>query len=113
MKLLLTCLMTFCMSSMISFSTTAQSEIPTHKKIVRLLTAEHDIYRLGFNKEYVLENILPDIEHQRSLLAPHYPELLTNNQDEKYNALENWIVSYQNEYEAFVLYYETLIRSYL
>lgn len=113
MKLLLTSMMTLLMVSFVAFNTSAQNEITTHRKVVRLLKAEHDIYNLGFDKNYVETTILPEVEQNKSLLAPHYPELLTNNPDDKYAALSQWIEEYQNEYEAFATYYETLVRSYL
>gem|GEM_PF-6285299 len=113
MKILLTCMMTFVMASFFAFNSSAQSEITTHRKVVRLLKAEHDIYNLGFDKNYVETTILPEINQNRTLLAPNYPELLTNNPDDKYAALTIWVEEHENEFDAFVLYYETLVRSYL
>lgn len=89
----------------------SQDEIPTERKVSRMLNAERDIYNLPYERDHIRFVIVPHIEAQRAILAPNYP--VTDNifGDDLKALVASWIDSYPDEYEDFVLFMETYIRS--
>ncbi len=93
----------------ISFS---QEEVPIDRKLNRLNNLENGIYKLPFDKNHIRTVIVPEIEEQRNILAPNYPDVLHKYNEEKNNLLKNWIENYPSEYEVYVDYLQTYLRSH-
>lgn len=89
----------------------SQTEIPLERKVTRMLNAEADIYRLPHDSDHIRFVIVPHIEAQRAILAPNYP--ITDNvfNEQLKGIIGQWIEDYPEEYEDFVLFMETYIRS--
>ena len=93
--------------------TDGYSQTVTERKYSALKTAEKGIFNLGFGIDTVSHYIYPEIVGQRSVLAPHYPDItsLERTVEAITLAFHNWIESYPTEYEAYYTYLQNFITS--
>ncbi len=87
-------------------------QIPIERKVQRLLSCEKGIYKLPLDASYIRGTLVPEMEAERLVLAPHYPETNGVFGAAKEALITDWILNYESEYDQFVVYYETLVRSH-
>lgn len=86
-------------------------EIPLSRKVRRMISLENGVYRLPFTKEHIREVVLSEINIQREILAPNFPDIRNVFNEEKEAILATWIASFPLEYDNFSLYLQTYLRS--
>ncbi len=86
--------------------------IPLERKLRRLKNAENHIAQLPFERDVLRSEIIPGIETKRKELAPNYPDLKEIFGTEKDQLQEDWIMHHIDEFDAYILYLETYLRSF-
>jgi len=86
-------------------------QVTHERKVQRLMNCEKDIYHLPHDVSYIRGTLIPEMEAQRLILAPNYPETDGVFGAAKESLISDWILNHESEYDQFVVYYETLIRS--
>lgn len=94
----------------------AQNSIE-QQNLNRYLTLESYLFKIPVDKNVLLTEIMPQIEHKKQELAIHFPEKSTIegpyiSQEVKESLIQNWFTNYPSEFNNYVSYLEELIRSY-
>ena len=94
------------------FQLSYAQEITPEQKLKRISNAERDFFRIPVDKTTLREELLPKAYAQRAVLAPNFPTQFTDENDRMIKVQE-WIQNHDNEYQDYVLYLETTIRSFM
>ena len=88
------------------------SQVPLDRKVQRLMSCEREVYKLPLDASYIRGTLVPQIAAERLILAPNYPETNEVFGAAKEALISDWILNYESEYDQFIVYYETLVRSH-
>lgn len=92
--------------------TVSAQEISLEQKTKRFYNAERDFLKIPVDRTVLREELMPEAYNQRSVLAPNFPTSFVDVYDRQ-NQVAEWIESYPQEYDDYVLYLEVTIRSFL
>src|SRR5688572_4912085 len=83
-----------------------RQQIAYENMVSQLRKLHGDIYALPYDGEYIRTTIIPEVNSQRAVLAPHYPERNSygDSADMAYQQLRNWFDTYPAECSAYIDY---------
>jgi hypothetical protein len=89
----------------------SQDEVTIDRKIRRFVSAETSVYKLPIEKNELRTVYIPQINENRTQLAPHCP--VTNGvfHEENLQQVQQWIELYPNEFQDYIVYLERFIRT--
>ncbi|MES2799634.1 MAG: hypothetical protein V4638_06430 [Bacteroidota bacterium] len=101
------------LSTTVLYSQNSVEEI----NLTRYLTLESYLFKIPVEKNVLVTEIMPQIEHKKQELAVHFPEKSTIegpyiSQEVKESLIQNWFTNYPGEFHNYISYLEELIRSY-
>lgn len=85
-----------------------------NRKIEALHKQEFLVHKLPYSEEYILNTVIVEIQEQRALLAPHYPDTTNLEEgDQQYHlAFQAWMNQYPAELENYYSYLANYIRTH-
>lgn len=98
-------------STQVSFCQDGTSE---DQRVRRITYALNDLEKLPYTAEEFSQTIMPYVDENKSSMAPHYPDTnaLERGGDAWKAVIVSWIRQYPDEYNDYVIYLETYIRSH-
>lgn len=85
----------------------------TEAKFSRLMRKERKLWDFPYEEDYIKEVFIPEVHAQRSVLAPHFPDLEAAKTDpnaDRKVLICDWIDSYADEYQSYIFYLTDLIE---
>lgn len=91
-----------------------RGDLAFNNMVNQLRSLHNSLYNLPYTQEYIQSHILPQVNAQRKIVAPHYPERESygENSEEAYKQLRIWFETYPMEYSNYVAFLKEFIASH-